>query len=115
MCLLDNLTWFADLKQAVQYVGNKTRIFKWKAKHPIKLLSVVPRNKKYFERLFHQIIIKEYLNATKRIESLQLLSAHERYNELLIETDLVKHIPLKYIASYLGITQVSLSRIRANA
>jgi hypothetical protein len=54
MCLLDNLTWFADLKQAVQYVGNKTRIFKWKAKHPIKLLSVVPRNKKYFERLFHQ-------------------------------------------------------------
>jgi CRP-like cAMP-binding protein len=67
------------------------------------------------ERLFHQIIIKEYLNATKRIESLQLLSAHERYNELLIETNLVKHIPLKYIASYLGITQVSLSRIRANA
>ena len=54
MCLLDNLTWFADLKQAVQYVGNKTRIFKWKAKHPIKLLSVSPKNKKYFERLFRQ-------------------------------------------------------------
>jgi hypothetical protein len=54
MCLLDNLTWFADLKQAVQYVGNKTRIFKWKAKHPIKLLSVSPQNKNYFERLFHQ-------------------------------------------------------------
>jgi CRP-like cAMP-binding protein len=65
------------------------------------------------ERLFHQIIIKEYLNANKRIESLQLLTAQERYLELMKETDLVQYIPLKYIASYLGITQVSLSRIRA--
>jgi hypothetical protein len=54
MCLLDNLSWFADLKQAVQYVGNKTRIFRWKAKVPIKLLSIIPQNKKYFERLFQQ-------------------------------------------------------------
>jgi CRP-like cAMP-binding protein len=79
------------------------------AKDLFQLCSIHPN----IERLFHQIIIKEYLNANKRIESLQLLSAQERYLELMKETDLVQSIPLKYIASYLGITQVSLSRIRA--
>ncbi len=64
------------------------------------------------ERLFHKIIVHEYLQANKRIESLQLQTAHERYHQLMKETELVQLIPLKYIASYLGITQVSLSRIR---
>lgn len=64
------------------------------------------------ERLFHKIIVHEYLHANKRIESLQLQTAHERYHQLMKETELVQLIPLKYIASYLGITQVSLSRIR---
>lgn len=49
----------------------------------------------------------------RRVESFQFKSATERYVDLLNETDLVAKIPLKYIASYLGITQVSLSRIRA--
>lgn len=64
------------------------------------------------ERLFYKIIVQEYLQANKRIESLQLQTAHERYHQLMKETELVQQIPLKYIASYLGITQVSLSRIR---
>lgn len=66
------------------------------------------------EKLFNKIIIREYVGTIKRVESLQFKSARERYNELLKETDLVNQIPLKHIASYLGITQVSLSRIRAN-
>jgi len=65
------------------------------------------------ERLFRLIIEKEYVNTVKRIESLQFKDAKERYLELLNETDLVNRIPLKYIASYLGITPVSLSRIRS--
>lgn len=42
------------------------------------------------------------------------LSATARYLKL-IDTypEIIQRIPLKYIASYLGITQVSLSRIRA--
>jgi len=66
------------------------------------------------ERLFRLIIEKEYVNTVKRIESLQFKSAKERYSELLESTDYVQKIPLKYIATYLGITQVSLSRIRAD-
>lgn len=66
------------------------------------------------ERLFRLLFEKEYVNTVKRIESLQFKSAQERYTELLDTTDYVQKIPLKYIATYLGITQVSLSRIRAN-
>ncbi len=66
------------------------------------------------ERLFRLLFEKEYVNTVKRIESLQFESAKERYTELLDTTDYVQKIPLKYIATYLGITQVSLSRIRAD-
>ncbi len=65
------------------------------------------------ERLFRLIFEREYVNTVKRLEILQFKSARERYLELLETTDFVQKIPLKYIASYLGITQVSLSRIRS--
>lgn len=54
-----------------------------------------------------------YILAMERIYSLQHQSATERYNHLLhIYPQLINHIPHHYIASYLGITPESLSRIR---
>jgi len=65
------------------------------------------------ERLFRKIIETSYVKTVNRIESLQFNTAEERYNALLKSApDVLKRIPLKYVASYLGITQVSLSRIR---
>ncbi|MEO7393510.1 MAG: Crp/Fnr family transcriptional regulator [Chitinophagaceae bacterium] len=65
------------------------------------------------ERLFRKIFESAYLETVHRIEGIQFHSAEERYKTLLQEApDVLKRIPLKYIASYLGITQVSLSRIR---
>lgn len=54
-----------------------------------------------------------YFTEQRFIDRLSL-SATARYKKL-IEThpEILQRIPLKYIASYLGITQVSLSRIRA--
>jgi CRP-like cAMP-binding protein len=67
------------------------------------------------ERLFRKIIEQAYVNTVNRIESIQFHSAEERYAQLLESKPiLIQRIPLKYIASYLGITQVSLSRIRAS-
>lgn len=66
------------------------------------------------ERLFRLIFEREYVNTIKRLESLQFKTASERYLDLLETTDFIQKIPLKYIASYLGITQVSLSRIRSS-
>ncbi|MEQ8551737.1 MAG: Crp/Fnr family transcriptional regulator [Cyclobacteriaceae bacterium] len=67
------------------------------------------------ERLFRKIFEKAYVETLNRMESIQFHSAEERYQDLLNKTpDLLKRISLKHIASYLGITPVSLSRIRAN-
>ncbi len=65
------------------------------------------------ERLFRLIFEKAYVETVNRIESIQFHTAEERYKHLLQETNYLQKIPLKHIASYLGITQVSLSRIRA--
>ena len=49
-----------------------------------------------------------------KIISFQTLSAEERYLEFMTNSELVKRIPVKQIASYLGITPNALSRIRKN-
>lgn len=66
------------------------------------------------ERLFRKIFEASHVETVNRIESIQFHTAEERYKALLNEAPaIIRRVPLKYIASYLGITQVSLSRIRA--
>lgn len=66
------------------------------------------------ERLFRKIFEAGYVETVNRIESLQFHSAEERYRDLLQSSpDILKRVSLKFIASYLGITPASLSRIRA--
>lgn len=66
------------------------------------------------ERLFRKVFEQAYVKTINRLESLQFYTAEQRYANLLKEQpDVLLRVPLKYVASYLGITQVSLSRIRA--
>jgi len=76
------------------------------------LQELFPKHR-FLESLFRQIVQIEYANTVKRVESLQFKDASERYIELLEETQFINQIPLKHIATYLGISQVSLSRIRS--
>lgn len=56
---------------------------------------------------------KLFLAKSKRELSLLKYSAKERYLRLFShQPDIIKFIPLKYIASYIGITPQGLSRIR---
>lgn len=56
----------------------------------------------------------ELVKAEKKIISLLFWDASDRYKELIEKMPgLLQRIPLRTIASYLGVTQVSLSRIRA--
>lgn len=80
---------------------NATQLFQLYDKHPD------------IERLFRLIFENEHIKTLQRLESLQFHNATERYAELSKKTETLQRIPLKHIASYLGITQVSLSRIRA--
>lgn len=57
---------------------------------------------------------KELMKTERNFMSRQFKTASERYAELLEKhPDLIQRVQLGHIASYLGITQVTLSRIRA--
>ena len=67
------------------------------------------------ERLFRKIFETSHVETVNRVESIQFHTAEERYHALLEQApNIIQRVSLKYIASYLGITQVSLSRIRGN-
>jgi CRP-like cAMP-binding protein len=53
-----------------------------------------------------------FLNVMKGALKFQTMSAEERYLSELEQPGLFKRIPLKQLASYLGITPTSLSRLR---
>lgn len=66
------------------------------------------------ERLIKNIFLQEFLEIIQRMESFQFNSAEVRYSNFIQDhPDVLKRVQLKYIAFFLGITQVSLSRIRA--
>jgi CRP-like cAMP-binding protein len=59
----------------------------------------------------------EYMFIRKEMREASFLldSADQRYNDLLLQyPGIQQRVPLKYLASYLGITAETLSRIRAN-
>jgi len=62
-------------------------------------------------------LIAEYIatGLEERMVGLLLQSPESRYRELLTGTKkkIIERIPQQYIANYLGITPVSMSRIRA--
>lgn len=61
-----------------------------------------------------KLIEKEIIRVEERLISRLLLNATERYKNLMDNApELLQRVQLTHIASYLGITPVSLSRIRA--
>ncbi|MGZ9735489.1 Crp/Fnr family transcriptional regulator [Flavobacterium sp. GNP002] len=84
-------------------------------------LLIIPKDK--FEKLIQQnpnwvyflktIAERQYIELEKRIFQLQKSDATKRYSDLMKNhPEYVQKIPLQYLASYLGISQRHLSRIR---
>lgn len=66
------------------------------------------------ETVFRKLISVAALNMMKRVSEMLDQNASERYKNFVNENNaLLQRISLGDLASYLGITQVSLSRIRA--
>ena len=74
-------------------------------------------------RLFHEVpefremgrtlLVKGFISFKMRTLSMINQTAEQRYETLLkTQPEVFQHAPLKYIASYLGVTDSSLSRIR---
>jgi CRP-like cAMP-binding protein len=76
-------------------------------------LQEVFHNMLLFREFGRTILVTAYADLKRRMLSSLHQTAEERY-AYLIQTnpDIFQHVPLKQIASYLGITDTSLSRIR---
>ncbi|MCC5918918.1 MAG: Crp/Fnr family transcriptional regulator [Cryomorphaceae bacterium] len=66
-----------------------------------------------FERFISKVVTETMLGLCERLFTIQFNKAEERYLHLLsVYPDITNRIPLTHIASYLGITLETLSRIR---
>ncbi|MEQ8470456.1 MAG: Crp/Fnr family transcriptional regulator [Marinoscillum sp.] len=65
------------------------------------------------DRFGRKFITAAYIELVERYNSVVSMSAQERYEQFMSEKpDLLNRVPLGYVASYLGMTQETLSRIR---
>jgi len=65
------------------------------------------------ERFISKVVTETMLGLCERLYTIQFNKAEDRYKHLLgIYPDITNRIPLTHIASYLGITLETLSRIR---
>lgn len=89
------------ISDAELWIIPKSKIEDWVVKNPncIKFLKIVAE--------------QQYIELEKRIFQLQKNTALQRYKDLVKnQPEYIQNIPLQYLASYLGITQRHLSRIR---
>jgi len=89
---------------------NECKLYKISAESFKELRTKDPQ---WFQLGFN-ILKTELLKKEDRIRGFTKLKANDRYLKLIAENqDLVKNIPIQYLASYLGMKPESLSRIRS--
>jgi CRP-like cAMP-binding protein len=75
-----------------------------------RLYKTHPKTQEMMRKFWEDVI----LNLLERFTALQRDSAEQRYYDLLAKPAYLQKIPQKYLASFIGITPSSLSRIRKN-
>ncbi|KGK29804.1 Crp/Fnr family transcriptional regulator [Cellulophaga sp. HaHa_2_95] len=74
------------------------------------LMRSIPKWKEFYTRYLE----KAYVNNSKRLISFTTLDASERYKQLFqINPNIVRRLPNKIVASYINISQETLSRIKS--
>lgn len=74
------------------------------------LLQIIPM----WERFYRQYLEKAYVTNTNRLMSFTTMDASTRYKELLQQNArVVERLPNRLVASYLNMSQETLSRIKA--
>jgi CRP-like cAMP-binding protein len=101
-------------------LSNKPSIFTIESIEPSVLITL---SKEHFEQLhqfypdlkdgFQEILFQRFRNYATLFLSMIKDTPRERYEDLIRNhPEIIKRVPQHYIASYLGITPISLSRIR---
>lgn len=76
-------------------------------------LNTLFHNKPEFRDFGRAILVKEFIASKQRNYAMINQTSEKRYQNLLAtKPEILQNVPLKYIASYLGITDSTLSRIR---
>ena len=81
------------------------------SKKEIDILCSESRSLDFLFKSYWQDVVQHLID---RLTDLQKYAPEERYIRLIQDTDLIQKIPQKYIASYIGVTTSSLSRIKRN-
>jgi CRP-like cAMP-binding protein len=68
----------------------------------------IPMFNEFGRKIAEEIVI----GAINRVISFQNETADQRYQKLLTKNDYLQNVPLKHLASFLGVTDTSLSRLR---
>ncbi|MGD1841653.1 MAG: Crp/Fnr family transcriptional regulator [Thermonemataceae bacterium] len=66
-----------------------------------------------YNTLLRKTVEMAFINLSKNVMSFQSEEAAERYNRVMKEKNWILKYPLKYISTFIGVTQSTLSRIRA--
>lgn len=76
-------------------------------------LQFIYRHFPEFNFIARVLLQKYYTLSEQRLYSLRMQRSQERYQHLLKnQSDLILRVPAKHLASYLGITEVTLSKIK---
>lgn len=66
------------------------------------------------EKMLRKMVTSSLILSQIRMESIQFETAHQRYQRLLQQSpNIINRVPVHYIASFLGVTKETLSRIRS--
>ena len=66
------------------------------------------------ERLLRKMVTASLILSQTRMDSIQFETAQQRYDRLITTApEILQRVPLSYIASFLGVTLETLSRIRS--
>lgn len=75
-----------------------------------KLLETIP----IWEKFYRQYLEHAYVTNTNRLRSFITMDAKERYKQLLEQNKvIVQRLPNKIVASYIGVSQETLSRLKS--
>ncbi|GGX29436.1 Crp/Fnr family transcriptional regulator [Aquimarina muelleri] len=116
--LLFENNFFSDLEsiksgqpsKAKMLAVGKSMILSIEVKKMHKFYEQYPEWQEFGRKMMEELC----LNLIDTLISFQIMDAETRYLHLLQKSDILNRVPLKQLASYLGITPTSLSRIRKN-
>ena len=105
---------FLNEKPSQIYIESieKTNYYEFKKEDLLNLYDKSHQN----ERLARIIAEKAFLTTVEKLADLQLLNLKEKYLTLIKRNPILfQRVPQKYIASYLGVSEQSLSRVKKQA